>query len=144
MSVGLVVLGALAIGSLDRPLGPEADGRASQDEHYAVHGPSVLRYETAEEARKRATNVLEVVVDHVALPRGRTGGPCRVEGEVVRVVRGAGLTPRGRIALTIPCVARSRPGTPRRILEGEFVKGVSSLFYFSERQELLDIARIRP
>lgn len=114
-----------------------------QDESvYAVRGNAVSRYATAEEARTNAPTVLEVLVDHASFPRGVTGGPCFVNGRVLRVVRGAGLTPRGRIELVVPCVARPRPGDPRRIPEDAFGEGARSLFYFSAQQELLDVEPI--
>lgn len=140
--LGLLLAGGLLTEATSISL-PGSTGRSQEDSLYAVRSPDVLPHATAAEARANATNVLEVAIDHAAVPRGLTGGFCHVTGRVVRVVRGAGLTPRGRIELSVPCVARPRPGAPRRIQEGEFAVGSSSLFYFSAGQDLLDVERIR-
>ena len=142
----LPILGLMLAGSLlteaTASASTMAPGRPQEDEIYAVRSPDVLRYGTASEARVNATNVLEVAISHAGAPHGVAGGFCHITGRVDRAVRGAGLTPRGRIELTVPCVARPEPGTPRRIQEGAFAAGSSSLFYFSADQELLDIERI--
>lgn len=140
--LGLILAGSL-LTEASSTWSPETAGRPRQDRIYAVRGPEVLSYATSAEARANAANVVEVAIDHVGVPRGLTGGYCHVTGRVVRVVRGAGPTPQGRIEISAPCVAQPRPGESRRIPEGEFAKGSSSLFYFSAGQELLDVERIR-
>ena len=115
---------------------------SSQEPTYAIRILEVLPYATSEEARANAAGIIEVVVDHHAVPRQITGGFCPVQGRVVGVIRGAGLTPRGRIDLLVPCVGRPRPGDPRRIPEGAFATGSRSLIYLSDQQELLDAERV--
>lgn len=109
---------------------------------YAIRVPEPLPYTTSTEARANAAGVIEILVEHTAVPRQIHGGYCPVQGQVVRVVRGTGMSPRGRVDLVVPCVNRSRPGDPRRISEGAFAIGSRSLLYLSDRMELLDAERI--
>lgn len=124
------------------PLDRRTIPASARSDVYAIRILEPLPYATSAEARANAAGVIEILVEHTAVPRQTHGGYCPVQGEVVRVVRGAGLSPRGRVDLVAPCVGRPQPGDPRRISEGAFATGSRSLLYLSDRMELLDAERV--
>lgn len=98
-----------------------------------------LSYATTEAARTRAVDVVEVAVDHVAYPRGVTGGPCHLAGNVVRSIRGQGRSPGERFSFSVLCVSRPRPGDPRRMISEGLLGEGRFVFYFDAQGELLDV-----
>ncbi|TFI58101.1 hypothetical protein E2493_11915 [Sphingomonas parva] len=108
---------------------------------YGVRYTEELEIADAEEARAHAASVLAIAVDHVGVPRG-IRGHCLIQGRVVGVVRGAGLTPRGLIDLALPCDAGPERDTPRRISTRELAEGSFGEVYLDDRHVLLDYRRV--
>ena len=131
-------------GGVERCLIAAAAGAASAPHgRYGLRFTGSLTIADAEQARAAAANVLTIAADHVGHPRG-ISGLCLVQGRVIGVVRGAGLTPRGTIALSVPCIAGPSDAGPRRIRSEELSEGTFADVFLSERMELLDYRRRRP
>ena len=112
------------------------------EQRYGVRFSETLGISDSRRAREAAVNVLAIAVDHVGYPRG-IAGYCQVEGRVIGVVRGAGLSPRGTIELTVPCVAGPDRTGPRRISSKELDEGTFAELFLDERMELLDYRKRR-
>ena len=87
--------------------------------------------------------MLVLAVDHVGIPRG-VRGSCLVEGRVTSVVRGAGLSPRGRVELSVPCHTGPGRGSERRIAMVQLAAGSFARLYLDEAQTLLDYESLNP
>jgi hypothetical protein len=112
-------------------------GVASHARH-AVRSVEAFAFLDAARARTSAVSVLKVAMDHVGVPRGTTGG-CLIQGRVVGLVRGPGLSPSGRIEFSVPCSAAPDPRGPRRIWMGDLQEGSFAHLHLDERNEILDI-----
>lgn len=110
---------------------------------YAIRSPGAWALADASALRARAAAVLVLAVDHVGIPRGVRGN-CLVEGRVTAVVRGAGLSPRGRVELAVPCHVGPGSGSERRIDMAQFDAGSFARLYLDEAQTLLDYESLDP
>lgn len=129
--------------ALDACMARAQRGDAPPAGTYAIRSPETWDPADAAALRARAAAVLVLAVDHVGIPRG-VRGSCLVEGRVTSVVRGAGLSPRGRVELAIPCQVGQAPGKERRIDMAEFDAGSFARLYLDEAQTLLDYESLDP
>jgi hypothetical protein len=110
---------------------------APRPEVYAVRFAGEFEIADAVEARAQAANIVTVAIDHVGVPRGVTG-ICLVQGHVTGVVRASGVTPQGRVEVSIPCAARPARNGQRRIIMSDIREASFANLYLSDRGILLD------